>query len=118
MSVLPKIALLVLFSACSVGEVPGEGSGTPDAPPAGPNQLSFNAMIKPIVGACVGCHTVGQPPILTSFDTLEARFTAKPGNTNILVTKGDATNNQHPVGIPYFTADQKATVTSWIDGLQ
>ncbi len=118
MSVLPKIALLVLFSACSVGEVPGEGSGTPDAPPAGPNQLSFNAMIKPIVGACIGCHTVGQPPILTSFDTLDTKFKAKPGNTNILVTKGDATNNQHPVGIPYFTPDQKATVTAWIDGLQ
>jgi hypothetical protein len=118
MSVLPKLALLVLFSACSVGEVPGEGSGTPDAPAAGPNQLSFNAMIKPLVANCLGCHSTGQPPNLTSFDTLEAKFKVKPGNTNILVTKGHATNNQHPVGIPYFTPDQKTTVTTWIDGLQ
>lgn len=118
MSVLPKFALLVLFSACSVGEVPGEGSGTPDAPPAGPNQQSFTAMITPIVGKCIGCHTVGQPPILTSFDTLDAKFKVKPGNTNIFVTKGDLTNNQHPVGIPYFTPDEKTTVTNWIDNIQ
>lgn len=118
MSVLPKIALLALFSACSVGEVPGEGGGTPDAAPLGPNQLSFNAMIKPIVNGCIGCHSTGQPPNLTSFDALEAKFKVKPGNTNIFVTKGDLTNNEHPVGIPYFTPDQKAAVTAWIDGIQ
>ncbi len=118
MSALPKVVLFVLLAGCSVGEVPIEGGGTPDAPPAGPNQISFNNMITPITPGCRGCHSTGQPPNLTSFDALEAKFKAKPGSGNILVTKGDALAGQHPAGIPYFTPDQKTIVTGWIDGLQ
>jgi hypothetical protein len=113
-----KVALLVLFAACSVGEVPLEGGGTPDAQQMGPNQQSFDMIMKPLVMPCLGCHSTTQAPNLTSFDALQAMYKNKPGNTNILVTKGDALGGQHPQGIPYFNTDQKNQVTAWIDGLQ
>lgn len=112
------LLVLVLVSACSVGEV--DGPGTPDAAPS-VNSMTFESMIRPLVmPKCTNCHGAGQQPILTSFATLSAgdpKFLRKPGNTNILVTKDNGTG-QHPNGVNYFTAAEKMTVQMWIDNLQ
>lgn len=116
---LPRAALLLsLLVACSVGEVPlpggaPDGGATADAPASGasPGAISFNMKVKPLVTACVACHSGGQAPNLTSFDALDARYKMKPGNTNILVTKG-----AHQ-GQPFLTADGITTVTAWINSL-
>ncbi|HWO19733.1 MAG TPA: hypothetical protein VNO30_13200 [Kofleriaceae bacterium] len=103
-------ALFALLTACSVGSV--DGPGTPDAAPSG-NELSFTTTMKPVVMRCVGCHgNGGSQPNLTSYSTLMAKYTAKPGNTNVLVTKGDH------AGIVYFSAADKTTVENWINSLQ
>ena len=108
-----KVALLVLLTACSVGEVPLEGGGGVDSGMGGdPNETSFNATIKPLVTACLSCHSAAQPPLLTSYAGLAAVYKAKPGASNILVLKGE-----HQAQ-PYFNANQKTTVAAWIDGLQ
>ena len=109
---LVSLALSACLAACSVGEVPGD-------PPDGGNGTgggqSFNAMVAPLVTECTGCHG-GTPPNLTSFSALQAKYKMKPGNANILVTKGDAMGGMHQ-GIPYFTAAEKTTVAAWIDSL-
>jgi hypothetical protein len=53
---------------------------------------------------------------LTSFAALGATYKAKPGASNILVTKGNATAGNHE-GITYFTPAEQATVAAWIDSL-
>jgi hypothetical protein len=107
-----KIAVFVLFAACSVGEVP---SGGGDGGGMGGGQ-SFEAMIKPLVGGsparCTGCHMLNQPPTLSSFSALEMKYKMGPGNTNILVTKGN-----HAGITNYFNATEQMTVASWIDSL-
>lgn len=66
------------------------------------------------------CHRA-QPPILTSYAAmtelpeLELRYTAKPGSSNILVTKGGATNTHQ--GLDYFSSLEKALIAEWIDKL-
>ena len=108
-----KVALLVLLAACSVGEVPLGGGGGVDSGVGGdPNETSFNATIKPLVTACLSCHSAGQAPLLTSFAALGPAYKVKPGASNILVLKG-----VHQAQ-PYFDANQQATVAAWIDGLQ
>ncbi len=112
-------------SACDLGEV-GGGTGTPDAAPGmdsamgdgggGGGGQSFNAMIKPLVTGCVGCHSGVTPPNLSAFNVLDAKYKMKPGTTNVLVIKGDATAGVHQ-GAPYFDAAKKATVAAWIDSL-
>jgi hypothetical protein len=118
--VVPRtlLASLWIFAACSVGEVPIGGGGSPDAGPVadgGGNGMgggqTFDARVKPLVTACVACHQGAQPPNLTSFSLLDAKYKMKPGATNILVTKGS-----HQ-GQPFLTAEGIATVTSWIDSL-
>ena len=118
-----KIALLVMLGAgaCSVGEVPIEG-GTPDAAGGGDGGgggggggQSFTAMIAPLVTECTACHG-GVPPTLTSFQDLQPKYKMKPGASNVLVTKGDATAGMHQ-GLPYFTAAEKMTVAMWIESL-
>ena len=122
--VVPRalLASLWFFAACSVGEVPIGGGGNPDAGPVadGPGGgsgtgtgggQSFDARIKPLVTACVACHQGAQPPNLTSFALLDAKYKMKPGATNIFVTKGS-----HQ-GQPFLTAEGIATVTAWIDSL-
>jgi hypothetical protein len=112
-----RIALFVLLAACSVGEVPlGAVDAGPDAAP-GPNQLSFNATIKPLVTECLPCHGAVTPPNLTSFDTLDVKYQGKPGAANIFVTKGDLTGGVHQ-GAPYFTPAEQTTVGNWIDTIQ
>ena len=112
-----KIALLVSLTACSVGEVPGDGTGNPDSGMGSQNEQSFNMVIKPITTTCLGCHSGVTAPNLSSFSTLQAKYKMKPGATNILVTKADATGGQHQ-GVAYFNAQQKTAVTNWIEGLQ
>ncbi|HEY5935848.1 MAG TPA: hypothetical protein VIU61_14465 [Kofleriaceae bacterium] len=114
-----KVVLFVLLAACSVGEVPlDDDLGGVDAGSNGdPNEASFNATIKPLVTACLGCHSAAQVPRLTSYAELAVTYKTKPGSTNILVTKGDATGGIHQAQ-PYFNAAQKTTVAGWIDGLQ
>ena len=113
--VMHKLALLALLAACSVGEVPLDGVGTPDAAP-NVNQQSFMSTIQPLVTECVGCHSAATPPNLTSFSALDAKYKVKPGAMNILVTKaGPGAVHQ---GVPYFTEAEKTTVGGWIDGLQ
>ena len=121
-----KLVLLALLTACSVGEVPiGGGGGGVDGGvgrdsgggSGDPNQLSFTNTITPLVGACLGCHSAVQPPVLTSYAALDAAYKAKPGTANILVTKGNGTGGVHQ-GVPYFDTNQQNTVAAWIDGLQ
>ena len=106
------VASMVLWlGACGVGEVPIGGGGTPDGGGGTPSQ-TFDAQIKPLVMTthpCLGCHSTTQGPILTSYDTLAAKYKTKPGTGNILVTKGDHQNTT------YFTAAEKTTVAAWID---
>lgn len=110
-----KLALLLLFTGCSVGEVPG--GGTPDGGGGGMNQMTFASMITPLVTECTGCHG-GTMPNLMSFAVLDAKYKMKPGANNILVTKGaiSVPVNMHQ-GVPYFSDAEKATVAAWIDGL-
>lgn len=114
--VVLRVALtsLLLLGACSVGEVP-IGGGGPDAGGAG--ALAFEMTIKPMMSECVGCH-VGQPPNLTSFDALQAKYKTGPGAMNILVTKGDISVpvGQHQ-GLPYLTDAEEQMVAMWIDSL-
>jgi hypothetical protein len=115
MYVPAKVVLLVLLSACTVGEVPLNEGGSTDAGPD-PNETSFNTTVKPLLMTCTACHAA-TPPKLGSYATLEAKYKMKPGNTNVFVTKADTTNGVHQ-GLPYFNADQKMTVARWIDELK
>ena len=115
---LLTLSLVLVLGACDVGEygtsaAPGSTSPDASAPPgSGANETSFDAMIKPLVTSCLSCHSGGQQPTLTSYSALQAKFKAKPGSTNPLVTKGDH------AGIVYFNATDKEKVRAWIDGLQ
>lgn len=106
------------LGACSVGAVDGlaDDDGTPDSGVNQANVTSFTAQIAPLVTRCTGCHGGTQDPNLTSFTTLKAKYYAKPGASNILVTKGDQNGGNHE-GIAYFDATAKAAVAAWIDGV-
>lgn len=122
-------SLLVLASACTVGEVPPNGGGgTPDA--AGPTQTvdastpttdgssaatpdqTFAAQVTPQVTACVGCHGGGQAPNLTSATALEAKYKVKPGASNILVNHGN-----HAGTASVLNDTQKSAIVAWINSL-
>ena len=112
--------MFVALVGCSVGEVPVGGDvTTPDAAMQNNNnnnnnaagEASFNSTVKPLVTSCVSCHQGNQAPNLTSFTALEAKYKMKPGNTNVLVTKGNH------AGIQYLGAADKMTVQNWIDSL-
>jgi len=106
---------LILLAACSVGEVPPVGGG-PDGGIDNLGQQSFASTIAPLVTECTGCHATTQPPNLTSFAAMEAKYKTGPGTGNILVTKGALTAGVHQ-GVPYFTPAEQATVAAWIDSL-
>jgi hypothetical protein len=107
-----KTALLALslsLAACSVGAV--EGGGT-DGGNTNPNQQTFMTVITPLVMTkCTGCHSGGSPPNLSSFAALDVKYKTKPGNTNVLVTKGNHS------GVIYFDATDQGKVAMWIDNL-
>ena len=78
---------------------------------------TFNAMIRPLVVGCVGCHSSGSnEPNLTSYLALGAKYKVKPGATNVLVTKADSSNGIH-FGYAYLDIDGKRIVARWIDSL-
>jgi len=122
-------SLLVLTSACTVGEVPPAGSGsTPDASlpsqtvdagsPADsgssgqtPDQ-TFAAQVTPQVQPCVGCHGGSQPPNLMSATLLEAKYKVKPGATNPLVNHGN-----HAGSASVLNDTQKSAIVAWINSL-
>ena len=113
------VSLFTMAAACSVGEVP-IGGGTPDGGGGdgggtGGGQ-TFDARVKPLVTECIACHGGTQAPNLASFAVLQATYKTKPGNTNILVTKGNLTGGVHS-GLPYLTAAEQTTVAAWIDSL-
>ena len=118
---LRAVAVLCVLAGCDVGEVPvGGGSNNPtvDAPPGEDpaNKASFDTVMKPMVMAkgCLNgaiCHMVS-PPQLAEYSSVAAKYKVKPGNANILVTKGDHQNTI------YFDQAQKDAVAAWIDGLK
>src|SRR5687768_8184988 len=98
--------LLVVVVGCSVGEVPvGGDTTTPDAAMQqqnnnnnnnAANEASFEATMKPLVNPrCTSCHANSTAPNLASFTALEAKYKMKPGNTNVLVTKGNHAGIQY-----------------------
>jgi len=113
------VALFFLLGACDVGEVPpGSGGGPgggPDGGTGGTQAQTFDSVIKPLVTRCTSCHGTTQAPNLGSYSVLDAKYRTPPGASNILVTKGDATNGTHE-GIQYFSASEKTTIANWIDG--
>jgi hypothetical protein len=113
------VTLALFLGACSVGAV--EGAGGVDADVNDPSAQSFNAMVKPIItrlNCTVGCHAPGllQPvPALNEYVNLQANYKVKPGNTSRLITHvGDGLPHQTTT---YFTTQDKATVSAWLDSL-
>lgn len=123
-----RLAKLLLAAAwiAALGLGPGgcsSDSGEADGPTDGPDggmvdgTQTFNQLIRPLVPICLTCHSAGaNEPNLTSFLALGVKYRVKPGATNILVTKADASNGMH-YGYPYFDVDEKKTVARWIDSL-
>ncbi|HET7500882.1 MAG TPA: hypothetical protein VFK02_07770 [Kofleriaceae bacterium] len=73
--------------------------------------MVFNASVKPLLTRCVNCHAGIQPPDLTDYARLDARYKTKPASANLLVNKGDHQN------INYFNDTEKAAVVMWVDSL-
>jgi hypothetical protein len=110
------VALSLALGACSVGEVPiGGADGGADN-----GAQSFAAMVSPLVTECAipACHGGAQPPNLANYAQLAAKYKTKPGNTNILVTKGamSVPVGMHS-GLQYLSAAEQTTVAAWIDSL-
>jgi len=105
-------SMFILLGACSVGEVPIGGGGTPDGGVSMAAQ-KFASDVKPLLTRCDGCHSTGQPPNFTSFATLTDRYKTKPSATNVLLTKA-AVDGPHQ-GILYFNATERQAVAMWID---
>jgi len=108
-----------VLAACDVGEVDIGGGGT-DAPIGNSAKaMAFASTIKPLAETmgcftATTCHAV-QAPILTSFTSLQPKYTTGPGASNILVTKGGTPPPGTHSGIPYFDTAQRATIAAWID---
>ena len=111
-SSLVALLLAAVLGGCEVGEYGTSTTSTVDAAGGGGGgEASFNSMVKPRVQTCLGCHSGGTAPNLSSFAMLQDKYKMKPGSSNILVTKGD-----HQ-GITYLNATDKAAVESWINSL-
>jgi len=120
-------SLLVLASACTVGEVPSGSGATPDAgstPTAdaatdggsGSTQTpdeTFAANVSPVITACFGCHNSANPaPDLHSATTLLAKYKVKPGTASLLVTKGT-----HSGPNSTLNDTQKTAIVAWLNSL-
>lgn len=122
-AVITALVIVTGFLGCSVGEVPATGTGADAAPVDPAGEASFNAQVAPRVMGCAipGCHVGLNPPNLTSYGGLEAKYKMKPGMTNILVTKGDMQDASGPpglhYGLPYLDETAKSAIAAWIDGL-
>jgi hypothetical protein len=106
------LAVLV-FGACSVGEVGGADGGMVTMG----TRAGFDATIKPMVmtKGCVSCHSALQPPNFTSYDTLLPQYRNGPPETNKLLT--EAADGALHNGVTYFTTAEKMTVRNWILGM-
>lgn len=106
--------LVALLGACSVGDGGGEGDddgrGSGSGPGSADPSQSFEAEVKPNVGLCLACHGGNLPPNLLSYAKLEAKYKVKPGDTNILVTKGSHEGRA-------LTDAQRAAIIAWINRL-
>ena len=99
-----------------------DAPGTDTSVPTGP-EATFNSQIKDIVARCGGaapCHVVGaQKPTLTEYaplaSQLETQYTARPGNTNILVTKGKSTGTHS--NMMWLSIGDQDKLAAWIDSL-
>lgn len=119
-SLLLSVSLVV--SACSVGEVPGSGSspgvdgGSTPSVTVG-SASGYTASVEPLLTTktCKGaCHAGTQAPNFSSYTTLDAKYKSSPTSTNILINHvGDGL--VHEGGVTYFTAAEKATITTWIN---
>jgi uncharacterized membrane protein len=109
------VALFVTLAACDVGEVPSGAAVDAGTGGATTQAARFDTVIKPLVTRCTACHGTTQAPNFTSYAALDARYKTAPGASNILVIKADATGGTHQ-GITYFSATEKTTVATWIDG--
>jgi len=114
------LILVTVLAACDVGEVDIGGGGGVDASMNSAKAMAFASTIKPLAETkgcftATTCHSV-QSPVLTSFGALGATYKMGPSASNILVTKDvvSGTPGTHS-GIPYFTAAEKTTVSTWID---
>ena len=109
------IALLLVLGGGWVGEV-AIGGGGPDAGGMLASRAVFDATIKPMVmqKGCIPCHSAGQPPNFTSYDTLTVIYKTGPSATNHLLT--EAPDGAQHNGVTYFTTAEKATIASWLDG--
>jgi hypothetical protein len=103
-----------VLAACSVGEVP-IGGGVDGGVTVG-SKAGLDATIKPMVMTknCVPCHSAGQPPNFTSYDTLDLKYKTGPVSTNKLLT--EAADGALHNGVPYFTTAEKTTISNWISG--
>jgi hypothetical protein len=111
------IALVVVLGGCDVGEVPPAGGPGPDGGMVTEgSEAVFNSTIKPMVmtKGCVPCHSAGQAPNFTSYQTLDPKYRRGPVGTNLLLTEaGDGALHN---GITYFTTAEKMTISNWIQG--
>ena len=109
-----SLIALVVLGACDVGEVP---VGGPDGGMVTEgSEAGFNSTIKPLVTTkgCVSCHSAGQAPNFSSYQTLDPRYRRGPVGTNLLLNEaGDGALHN---GITYFTTAEKMTVSNWIQG--
>jgi hypothetical protein len=113
--------LFLAFLGSCVGEVPAPVSG--DGGMRGGDGTGLGQQVNAVFslnrngGACnsPACHGGVQPPNLTSTDALRqtgaARYLVKPGATSLIATRGPHQTTQ------YFTADERALVEDWVDGL-
>jgi len=80
------------------------------------SEAVFNSSIKPMVmtKGCVACHSAGQAPNFTSYQTLDPKYRRGPVGTNLLLTEaGDGALHN---GVTYFTTAEKTTISNWIQG--
>lgn len=71
--------------------------------------------------AGLGCHaTGGQKPTLDAYAPLASQLTtqypARPGNTNILVTKGKAAGTHS--NMMWLSTTEQTKLGNWIDSLE
>jgi hypothetical protein len=117
------IALVVVLGGCDVGEVPPAGGLGPDGGTATDgatvtegSEAVFNSTIKPLVmtKGCVPCHSAGQAPNFSSYQTLDPKYRRGPVGTNLLLNEaGDGVLHN---GVTYFTTAEKTTISNWIQG--
>lgn len=111
------------LTACSVGAVNGAGDDDTDAPAGDPRAASFANEVLPIVmnKGClnISCHGGVQNPQMSTFDKMTTngiagRYIVTPAASNIIITKDAPTPGTHQ-GMPYLSAPEKTSISTWIE---